>query len=79
MTNNVFQHGTVGGLRIHVMPTKAFKTYAISLYAGIPLDENTVTSTALAPFVLRRRYRDLSGDHTIPRAFGGTVWRWIRV
>nr|WP_209445744.1 pitrilysin family protein [Paenibacillus etheri] len=36
------------------MPTKAFKTYAISLYAGIPLDENTVTSTALAPFVLRR-------------------------
>lgn len=54
MTNNVFQHGTVGGLRIHVMPTKAFKTYAISLYAGIPLDENTVTSTALAPFVLRR-------------------------
>nr|WP_313639264.1 pitrilysin family protein [Paenibacillus sp.] len=54
MTNNVFQHGNVGGLRIHVMPTKAFKTYAISLYAGIPLDENTVTSTALAPFVLRR-------------------------
>jgi predicted Zn-dependent peptidase len=54
LTNNVFQHGTVGGLRIHVMPTKAFKTYAISLYAGIPLDENTVTSTALAPFVLRR-------------------------
>ncbi|CAH1056215.1 EF-P 5-aminopentanol modification-associated protein YfmF [Paenibacillus pseudetheri] len=54
MTNNVFQHGTVGGLRIHVMPTKAFKTYAISLYAGIPLDEKTVTSTALAPFVLRR-------------------------
>ncbi|HBS46790.1 MAG TPA: peptidase M16 [Paenibacillus sp.] len=54
MTNNVFQHGTVGGLRIHVMPTKAFKTYAISLYAGIPLDEKTVTSTPLAPFVLRR-------------------------
>lgn len=54
MNNNVFQHGNVGGMRIHVMPTKAFKTYAISLYAGIPLDENTVTSTALVPFVLRR-------------------------
>lgn len=54
MTNNEFQHGNVAGLRIHVMPTKAFKTYAISLYAGVPLDENTVTTTALAPFVLRR-------------------------
>ncbi|MEK4461148.1 MULTISPECIES: pitrilysin family protein [Paenibacillus] len=41
-------------MRIHVMPTKAFKTYAISLYAGVPLNEDTVTPTALAPFVLRR-------------------------
>ncbi|OMD16968.1 peptidase M16 [Paenibacillus odorifer] len=54
MTNNVFQHGNVAGMRIHVMPTKAFKTYAISLYAGVPLNEDTVTPTALAPFVLRR-------------------------
>ncbi|WYT60597.1 pitrilysin family protein [Paenibacillus sp. FSL K6-1217] len=41
-------------MRIHVLPTKAFKTFAISLYAGVPLEERTVTSTALVPFVLRR-------------------------
>ncbi|MEK4851648.1 pitrilysin family protein [Paenibacillus sp. FSL H7-0756] len=41
-------------MRIHVLPTKAFKTFAISLYAGLPLEESTVTSTALVPFVLRR-------------------------
>ncbi|AIQ42013.1 pitrilysin family protein [Paenibacillus sp. FSL R5-0912] len=54
MTNNGFQHGSAAGMRIHVLPTKAFKTFAISLYAGVPLDESTVTSTALVPFVLRR-------------------------
>ncbi|WP_238653867.1 EF-P 5-aminopentanol modification-associated protein YfmF [Paenibacillus piscarius] len=41
-------------MRIHVLPTKAFKTFAISLYAGVPLEESTVTATALVPFVLRR-------------------------
>ncbi|NGM81084.1 insulinase family protein [Paenibacillus sp. 7124] len=54
MTNHVFQHGNVGGIRIHVLPTKTFKTFAISLYAGVPLAEDTVTPTALIPFVLRR-------------------------
>lgn len=54
MTNNGFHHGSAAGMRIHVLPTKAFKTFAISLYAGVPLDERTVTSTALTPFVLRR-------------------------
>ncbi|AIQ69363.1 zinc protease [Paenibacillus graminis] len=54
MTNIGFQHGSAAGMRIHVLPTKAFKTFAISLYAGVPLDENTVTPTALIPFVLRR-------------------------
>ncbi|WP_310550374.1 EF-P 5-aminopentanol modification-associated protein YfmF [Paenibacillus glufosinatiresistens] len=54
MTNHTFQHGSVGGLRLHVLPTKTFKTFAISLYAGIPLAEDTVTQTALIPFVLRR-------------------------
>ncbi|KWX83870.1 zinc protease [Paenibacillus riograndensis] len=54
MTNNGFQHGSAAGMRIHVLPTKAFKTFAISLYAGVPLDEHTVTPTALIPFVLRR-------------------------
>ncbi|WP_051251049.1 EF-P 5-aminopentanol modification-associated protein YfmF [Paenibacillus harenae] len=36
------------------MPTKRFKTFAISLFAGLPLDEATVTPVALIPFVLRR-------------------------
>jgi predicted Zn-dependent peptidase len=54
LTNNGFQHGSVAGMRIHVLPTKAFKTFAISLYAGVPLKEDTVTPTALVPFVLRR-------------------------
>ncbi len=55
MTNIMgFEHGTAGGIRIHVLPTRRFKTFAISLYAGSPLDENTVTATALTPFVLRR-------------------------
>ncbi|OAB35760.1 zinc protease [Paenibacillus macquariensis subsp. defensor] len=49
-----FEHGSAGRLRIHVLPTKRFKTFAISLYVGIPLSEETVTSTALTPFVLRR-------------------------
>lgn len=54
MKNTTFQHSEAGRLRIHVLPTKAFKTFAISLYAGIPLAEDTVTPTALVPFVLRR-------------------------
>ncbi|MBD2845224.1 insulinase family protein [Paenibacillus sp. IB182496] len=49
-----FERGEVGRIRLHVWPTKRFKTFAVSLYAGIPLDENTVTATALTPFVLRR-------------------------
>ncbi|MEI7026311.1 pitrilysin family protein [Paenibacillus sp. y28] len=36
------------------MPTNRFKTFAISVYAGLPLEESTTTSTALTPFVLRR-------------------------
>lgn len=53
-TNTGFEHGEAGGIRIHVLPTRRFKTFAISLYAGSPLSEETVTSTALTPFVLRR-------------------------
>ncbi|MFK7694042.1 EF-P 5-aminopentanol modification-associated protein YfmF [Paenibacillus sp. HJGM_3] len=36
------------------MPTKQFKTYAISVYIGQPLAEDTVTNVALIPFVMRR-------------------------
>ncbi|MGF7048807.1 putative Zn-dependent peptidase [Paenibacillus sp. DS2015] len=49
-----FEHDNAGRVRIHVLPTKRFKTYAISLYFGTPLSEDTVTTTALTPFVLRR-------------------------
>jgi len=49
-----FERDQVNRLRLHVLPTKRFKTFAIALYAGIPLDEATVTDTALIPFVLRR-------------------------
>lgn len=54
MNKIMFERGSVGQIRIHVMPTTRFKTFAVSLYAGIPLAEETVTTTALTPFVLRR-------------------------
>ncbi|SEB47935.1 Predicted Zn-dependent peptidase [Paenibacillus sp. GP183] len=49
-----FERSTHNHIRIHVMPTDRFKTFAISVYVGRPLDENEVTETALTPFVLRR-------------------------
>lgn len=49
-----FERGQLQRLRLHVLPTKRFKTYAISLFAGLTLDEATVTPVALIPFVLRR-------------------------
>lgn len=54
MNTAEFERGSGKQLRIHVLPTKRFKTFAISLYAGIPLREDTVTHVALTPFVLRR-------------------------
>ncbi|MCU6707166.1 insulinase family protein [Paenibacillus sp. J5C_2022] len=49
-----FQRGQQHAIRLHVLPTKRFKTFAISLFAGVPLQEDTVTPVALIPFVLRR-------------------------
>lgn len=49
-----FTSTEVNNLRLHVMPTKQFKTTAISLYIGIPLAEETVTGTALNVHVWRR-------------------------
>jgi predicted Zn-dependent peptidase len=49
-----FQRCTHNHIRIHVLPTDQFKTYAISVYIGRPLSEEHVTSVALTPFVLRR-------------------------
>lgn len=54
MNKTIFERGSAGNIRIHVLPTTRFKTFAVSLYAGIPLDSKTVTTTALTPFVLRR-------------------------
>ncbi|MEO2204003.1 pitrilysin family protein [Paenibacillus pabuli] len=54
MNTSGFERGSQKEFRIHVMPTKRFKTFAISLYAGVPLQEETVTKVALTPFVLRR-------------------------
>ncbi|MHA6484336.1 EF-P 5-aminopentanol modification-associated protein YfmF [Paenibacillus sp. strain BS8-2] len=50
----IFQRGQLERIRIHVLPTNRFKTFAISLFAGLPLEEETVTPVALIPFVLRR-------------------------
>ncbi|NEW05610.1 insulinase family protein [Paenibacillus sp. SYP-B3998] len=49
-----FQRSTWNHIRLHVLPTDQFKTFAISVYIGRPLAEETVTTTALTPFVLRR-------------------------
>ncbi|WP_426446988.1 EF-P 5-aminopentanol modification-associated protein YfmF [Paenibacillus sp. S-38] len=52
-----FERGTLGPVRVHVLPTEQFKTFAVSVYIGSPLQEDSVTSTALIPFVLRRGSR----------------------
>ncbi len=49
-----FERGELQRIRLHVLPTKRFKTFAISLFAGLTLSEATVTPVALIPFVLRR-------------------------
>ncbi|MGR6543288.1 EF-P 5-aminopentanol modification-associated protein YfmF [Paenibacillus tundrae] len=54
MNTTGFERGSRKQFRIHVLPTKRFKTFAISLYAGVSLQEDTVTKVALTPFVLRR-------------------------
>ncbi|MBP3965193.1 EF-P 5-aminopentanol modification-associated protein YfmF [Paenibacillus lignilyticus] len=54
MSNSPFQRGQLNRIRLHVLPTRRFKTFSISLYCGLPLTEETVTPVALIPFVLRR-------------------------
>lgn len=51
---STFERGQLQRIRLHVLPTKRFKTFAISLFAGLSLEEATVTPVALIPFVLRR-------------------------
>ncbi|MFF2482587.1 EF-P 5-aminopentanol modification-associated protein YfmF [Paenibacillus sp. NPDC058071] len=50
----LFERGQIGRIRLHVLPTNRFKTFAVSLFSGLPLSEASVTETALIPFVLRR-------------------------
>ncbi|MFC5648960.1 EF-P 5-aminopentanol modification-associated protein YfmF [Paenibacillus solisilvae] len=54
MSKSRFERGQIDRIRLHVLPTQRFKTFSISLYAGLPLAEETVTPVALIPFVLRR-------------------------
>jgi predicted Zn-dependent peptidase len=54
LTGPWFEQGQSGRIRLHVMPTKRFKTYQFTLYVGVPLSDADVTRTALLPFVLRR-------------------------
>lgn len=54
MNHSTFQRSEIQQIRLHVLPTDRFKTYAISAFIGAPLQEEQVTSTALIPFVLRR-------------------------
>ncbi len=54
MSKSRFERGQIDRIRLHVLPTQRFKTFSISLYAGLPLTEETVTPVALIPFVLRR-------------------------
>jgi predicted Zn-dependent peptidase len=54
LSKSQFERGQLHRIRLHVLPTQRFKTFSISLYAGLPLAEETVTPTALIPFVLRR-------------------------
>ncbi|WP_058303994.1 EF-P 5-aminopentanol modification-associated protein YfmF [Gorillibacterium timonense] len=57
MTETAFRRTTVGNVRLHVLPTDRFKTFAVALYIGTPLREEKVTLNAIAPFVLRRGTR----------------------
>lgn len=54
LNQSSFERDHVGNVRLHVLPTDQFKTYAISVYIGNPLSEQTVTSAAMIPFILRR-------------------------
>lgn len=54
MKNTTFERSSINNIRLHVLPTNQFKTFAIAVYIGNPLTEDTVTPIALIPHVLRR-------------------------
>lgn len=54
LNKHTFVRTDVNGIRLHVLPTRQFKTFAIAAYLGWPLSEEWVTPIALSSFVLRR-------------------------
>ncbi|MEX2462286.1 MAG: pitrilysin family protein [Paenibacillaceae bacterium] len=54
LKNTTFERSSINNIRLHVLPTNQFKTFAIAVYIGNPLTEDTVTPIALIPHVLRR-------------------------
>ncbi len=54
MENSLFQVAMFGKLRVHVLATEQFKTTTLSLYAGVPLREQTVTPVSLIAHIMRR-------------------------
>ncbi len=54
MNSAAIERSNVGNIRLHVLPTDRFKTYAVTVHIGRRLSEDHVTPTALIPFVLRR-------------------------
>src|ERR1700730_15215587 len=54
LMNTTFERSSINNIRLHVLPTTQFKTFAISVYMGSPLAEETVTPIDLLPHVLRR-------------------------
>jgi predicted Zn-dependent peptidase len=54
LKNTTFERSNINNIRLHVLPTNQFKTFAIAVYIGNPLSEETVTPIALTPHVLRR-------------------------
>lgn len=78
-----FIRDQIGPIRLHVLPTDRFKTYAVSMFIGRKLEENAVTPTALVPFVLRRgnaTYPDTKQfrealDHLYGAGFGFDIYK----
>jgi predicted Zn-dependent peptidase len=78
-----FERSTINHIRVHVLPTEQFKTFAITVYIGQPLSEANVTETALTPFVLRRgteRFPETKQfhehlDHLYGAGFGFDIYK----
>lgn len=63
-----FQVLEADGARVHVLPTRQFKTVTVKLTVRLPLTAERVTANALVPFVLRRGSRRLPTSQALARA-----------